>query len=97
MGDAVFAGGLRLSASRSHLKGLIMVQITKCLADLGITDASTFENCDNTDDELKVIKRNWTKLVLIQHPVSKQIIYWHHRIVLCCHNFIFSNEQIFFE
>ena len=52
-----------------------MVKLSQCLADLGCT-ASTFENCDNVDDELKVIRKIWTKLVLIQHPVSKLNLEW---------------------
>ena len=49
-----------------------MVKLSQCLADLGITDAATFDNCDNVEDEIKVIKKIYFKLVLIQHPVSKQ-------------------------
>jgi hypothetical protein len=63
--------GLLLETNRSG----IMVKLSQCLADLGCT-ASTFENCDNVDDELKVIRKIWTKLVLIQHPVSKLNLEW---------------------
>ena len=67
-----------------------MVKLSQCLADLGITDASTFDNCDNVEDEIKVIKKIYFKLVLIQHPVSKQKIGIRPH---CCH-FILKMTKI---
>jgi len=42
--------------------------LTSCLGDLDITGATVFDNCDNTDDEFKLIKKNWRKKVLAEHP-----------------------------
>ena len=43
---------------------------TSCLKDLNITDATVFDDCDNTDEEFKVIKKIWRRKVLAEHPVS---------------------------
>ena len=43
--------------------------LTSCLKDLNITDATVFDDCDNTDDEFKVIKKSWRAKVLAEHPV----------------------------
>jgi hypothetical protein len=44
--------------------------LTSCLGDLDITDATVFDVCDNTDEEFKLIKKNWRKKVLAEHPVN---------------------------
>jgi hypothetical protein len=44
--------------------------LTSCLGDLDITDPTVFDDCDNTDEEFKVIKKNWRKKVLAEHPVN---------------------------
>ncbi|KAL7458039.1 hypothetical protein ACHAWC_009540 [Mediolabrus comicus] len=41
---------------------------TSCLKDLDITDATVFDDCDNTDEEFKVIKKIWRRKVLSEHP-----------------------------
>ena len=62
---------LALRLWRDRKQTTIMVKLSQCLADLGITDASAFDNCDNVDDEIKIIKKIYFKLALTQHPVSK--------------------------
>ena len=46
------------------------MKVSKCLADLGISDASIFDDCESLDQEVKVIKKIYFKLVLTAHPVS---------------------------
>ena len=49
--------------------------ITSCLSDLDITDATVFDACESTDDEFKLIKKNWRKKVLAEHPVSQSLLF----------------------
>jgi len=42
--------------------------LTSCLGDLDITDGTVFDACANTDEEFKLIKKNWRKKVLAEHP-----------------------------
>ncbi|KAL7541643.1 hypothetical protein ACHAXR_011088 [Thalassiosira sp. AJA248-18] len=44
------------------------MKLSSCLSDLGITDASPFEECDGIDEEFKVIKKAWTRKVMREHP-----------------------------
>ena len=46
------------------------MRLSRCLSDLGITDVSTFDGCDDVDDELKAIRRIYLRKVLTEHPVS---------------------------
>ena len=46
------------------------MKLRACLSDLGISDASTFEGCDDVYDEFKVIRKVYLKKVLMEHPVS---------------------------
>jgi len=46
------------------------MKVSKCLSDLGISDASIFDDCESLDQEVKVIKKIYFKLVLTAHPVS---------------------------
>ena len=45
------------------------MKVSKCLADLGISDASIFDDCESLDEEVKVIKKIYFKLVRTAHPV----------------------------
>ena len=40
------------------------------LADLGITDATPFEDCDDIGEEFKVLRKTYLKKALADHPVS---------------------------
>ncbi len=53
------------------------MKLRACLSDLGITDASTFEGCDDVDDEFKVIRKVYLKKVLAEHPVSSSKSFCH--------------------
>ncbi|KAL3779504.1 hypothetical protein ACHAW5_010633 [Stephanodiscus triporus] len=44
------------------------MKLSRCLSDLGIADASTFEGCDDIDDEFKVVRKVYLKKVLAEHP-----------------------------
>ncbi len=46
------------------------MRLSRCLSDLGITDVSTFDGCDDVDDEFKAIRRIYLRKVLTEHPVS---------------------------
>ncbi|KAL7431681.1 hypothetical protein ACHAXH_003554, partial [Discostella pseudostelligera] len=44
------------------------MKLSRCLHDLGITDASIFEECDDVNDEFKVIRKIYLKKALLEHP-----------------------------
>lgn len=48
----------------------VTMKLSRCLHDLGITDASIFEECDDVNDEFKVIRKIYLKKALLEHPVS---------------------------
>ena len=49
------------------------MKIARCLSDLSITDASVFDECNDLDQELKVIKKSYLKLARTHHPVSAPV------------------------
>jgi hypothetical protein len=46
------------------------MKLSRCLSDLGISDAVYFEGCDDINEEFKAIKKSYIKKVLKEHPVS---------------------------
>ena len=46
------------------------MKLSRCLHDLGIADASIFEECNDVNDEFKVIRKIYLKKALQEHPVS---------------------------
>ena len=49
------------------------MKLSECLRDLQLT-ASDFDDCDDLDQELKVIRKAYFKLVRTAHPVSRNKI-----------------------
>ena len=49
------------------------MKLSECLRDLQLT-ASDFDDCDDLDQELKVIRKAYFKQVRTAHPVSRNKI-----------------------
>lgn len=44
------------------------MKLSKCLSDIGITDASTFDGCDDIEGEFKVIRKSYLAKARTDHP-----------------------------
>jgi hypothetical protein len=67
------------------------MKLSRCLHDLGIAEATIFEDCDDVNDEFKVIRKIYLKKVLQEHPVS---VCFFIASILDCHCHCFEINDI---